>query len=229
MRSRPHPSGCPNRCRPGRWSCHPRRSRRRGPRVGGRVDTVVARLYVGHLAVTDDGRLVAGRVDRGVGLGVGLVARAVGRRSRPWCLQRSSSPALVPPELALSLELPSPITVTWLSEASTGAVAPASVWLPDPLPPSPEVLSGPEDAVEPASFPPWVLPEDLLLSPTTVTWLSEASTGAVALPPVWFPDTSPLAPDVASGASAADAVVAYAMPRTVNPPAIAVAHSARRT
>src|SRR4051812_24942091 len=63
----------------------------------------------------------------------------------------------------------------------------------------------------------------------TVTWLSEASTGAVALPPVWFPDTSPLAPDVALGASAADAVVAYAMPRTVNPPAMAVAHSARRT
>ena len=48
-------------------------------------------------------------------------------------------------------------------------------------------------------------------------------------PPVWLPDTSPLAPDVVSGASAADADVAYAMPRTVNPPAIAVAHSVRRT
>ena len=64
-----------------RW-CHQRRSQPRGPRVGGGVDAVVARLHVGHLAVTDDGHLVARGVHRSVGLGVGLVARTVGRRTR---------------------------------------------------------------------------------------------------------------------------------------------------
>jgi hypothetical protein len=124
------------------------------------------------------------------------------------------------------------MTVTWLPDGSTGTVTAASVWLPDPVPPSPVVLRPALD--EPALDERPVEAGSLLAEwfrlPMTVTWLPETAAGAWALAAVWFPDTSPLAPDVVSGVSAADAdAVTKAKPRTVNPPAIAVAHSVRRT
>ena len=84
-------------------------------------------------------------------------------------------------EPVLSLVLPSPITVTWLSEASTGAVAPASVWLPDPVPSSPGGAPSRTASRTNRRSRPGCAAGVLLLSPITVTWLPEASTGAVAV------------------------------------------------
>ena len=347
-RCRAVPSGC-RRCRRRRWPA--------AAAVGAGV--------LGGVAVADHGDLVAGGVDRGGGAGVGLVARsgavlavggvAVGAARRSRCRRWS-----------VSAVLPSPMTVTWLPEASTGAVAPgvglvarsgavlavggvtarsrrsepaasrcvgwtrrccrhrsrspgcprrrpvrsasASVWLPDPVPSWPSVVSPPPEPAGRAAAGArgWSSASLSLPSPITVTWLPEASTGAVGVgvglvaddarvavlaPSVvsaraepaaagtvpspmrprpassgcragrcslpspdrrctWLPDgrrhrttvATPLAcrsgcrtrvrwhPRSHPGASAADADdAANAMPRTVNPPAIAVAHSVRRT
>ena len=82
---------------------------------------------VGLVAVTDHRHLVAGGVDRCHCAGVGLVARAGAVLARrcwsPECRRPEAPPWS---EELVSLLLPSPITVTWLPEASTGAVAPAS-------------------------------------------------------------------------------------------------------
>ena len=118
-----------------------------------------------------------------------------------------------------------PMTVTWLPEASTGAVTASPLWLPETVPSSPVVVA-PAVSEPPVE----VSPEDwLVLSvPMTVTWLPEASTGAVTASPVWLPDTMPSWPDVLPGSSAEAAVAESAMPRTVKPPAIALPSSTRR-
>ena len=89
-----------------------------------------------------------------------------------------------------SLVLSVPMTVIWLPEASTGAVAPSPVWLPETVPSSPAVVP----ARRPSRSRRWTCrPMDsLVLSvPMTVTWLPEASTGAVAPASVWLPEPVP--------------------------------------
>ena len=113
----------------------------------------VAVVELGGVAVADHGDLVARGVDRCGGAGVGLVARTgavltvggvtvgAGRRCRRTRLQWWTRRVV----------LPSPMTVTWLPEASTGAVAPASVWLPAPVPSWPTgVVPGLGPSVSPA-------------------------------------------------------------------------------
>ena len=110
--------------------------------VGGvTAGAVRARLVVSRLrrvAVADDGHLVVAGVDRGGGGGVGLVARSVAVLA--VVVLPAVAPVVSPSVVVLSAVLPSPMTVTWFSPASTGAVAPASVWLPEPLPSSPDVV-----------------------------------------------------------------------------------------
>ena len=167
--SRSGRSGCPIRCRPGRWWC-----RRRSP--GGGVAGVIG--GVAGVAVADHGDLVAGRVDRGGGGRGGLVPRAGAVLRRWWC-RRSELPAAPFGAVVELAWLPSPMTVTWLPEPSTGTVAAASVWLPEPVPSAPWWC---RRRSSPRRFRPVVPSVELvsLPSPMTVTWLPEASTGAAA-------------------------------------------------
>jgi hypothetical protein len=107
--------------------------------------------------------------------------------------------------VVLSLVLPSPITVTWLAPASTGATAVGEVWFPEPVPSWPLVVSPPElppaaplvPLVEPAWLP----------FPMTVTWLPVTSTGTTAPRPVWLPDPVPSWPLVESPAEDPEVVL----------------------
>ena len=122
-------------------------------------------------------------------------------RPRPRSRCRRSAPLVSPSVVVFSAVLPSPITVTWLPVASTGAAAPASVWLPDPVPSVPDVvlpvpLSAPSPAAGPS--PAVVSPVLVLPSPMTVTWFPLASTGTTAPRPVWLPATVPSSPVVVS-------------------------------
>ena len=191
MRSRPHRSGCPTRCRPARGAV-PHRPQPTGVRRG--LDAVVARLDVGHVAVADHGHLVA----RG-GHRCGRPARRSGCPNRRlpsprWCHRRAPAPAAVTGSGAVvgvavtdhgDLVVGS---VHRCGRAGIGLVARSGAVLPGGA-----VGSGAGRTVAPACR---CCRRRRLSSPITVTWLSEASTGAVASPSVWLPDTSPLAPDV---------------------------------
>ena len=74
---------------------------------------------------------------------------------------------------------------------------PHPVWLPDPVPSCPSVVSAPP---EPSGVPEASTPlspgwtSATLPSPITVTWLPDALTGADTSASVWLPDPSPAEP-----------------------------------
>ena len=164
-----------------------------GPIGGGATGAVGPCLVVGRLRavlVADDGHLVLAGVHRCGDGGLGLVARAVTVLAvGAVAVGGTGGVALGGGVVGV---LPSPITVTWFSPASTGALAAGSVWLPDPLPSSPLVVL---PSVAPVDSPS-VGVSAVLPSPITVTWLPVASTGAAAPASVWLPDPLPSVPDV---------------------------------